>query len=39
MNEQDRRRRRALIVFQIVIYTALISMFLIQLHMLTVRDW
>ncbi len=39
MNEQDRRRRRALIVFQVVIYTALLSMFAIQLHMLVVGDW
>jgi hypothetical protein len=39
VNEQDRRRRRALIVFQIVIYAALLAMFLIQLQMLTVKDW
>jgi hypothetical protein len=39
MNEQDRRRRRALIVFQIVVYGAMIAMFLIQLQMLMVKDW
>lgn len=39
VNDQDRRRKRALIVFQIVIYAALITMFLIQLQMLTVKDW
>lgn len=39
MNEQDRRRKRALIVFQIVIYGALLTMFLIQLQMLFARDW
>lgn len=39
MNEQDRRRKRALIVFQIVIYLALLVMFLIQLQMLFVKDW
>jgi len=39
MNEQDRRRRQALIVFQIVVYGALLAMFLIQLQMLTVKDW
>jgi hypothetical protein len=39
VNEQDRRRKRALIVFQLLVYGALLAMFLIQLHMLTVRDW
>jgi hypothetical protein len=39
MNEQDRRRRRALIAFQIVVYGALLAMFLIQLQMLMVKDW
>ena len=39
MNEQDRRRKRALIVFQIVAYGWLLAMFLIQLHMYLVRDW
>jgi hypothetical protein len=39
MNEQDRRRRRALIAFQIFVYGCLLAMFLIQLQMLTVRDW
>jgi hypothetical protein len=39
VNEQDRRRRRALIVFQIVVYGAMIAMFLIQLQMLMVKDW
>ncbi len=39
MSEQDRRRHRAMIVFQIVVYGALISMFLIQLQMYFVKDW
>jgi hypothetical protein len=39
MNLQDRRRKRALIAFQIVIYGFLLSMFLIQLHMSFVRHW
>lgn len=38
-SNQDRQRRRALMVFQIVVYSALLTMFLIQLYMLTVRDW
>ena len=39
MNQQDRNRKRALIVFQIVVYGYLLSMFLIQLHMSLTRDW
>lgn len=39
MNEQDRQRRRALIVFQIAIYGFLLAMFLIQLQMYMTRGW
>jgi hypothetical protein len=39
MDNRDRQRRRALFVFQIVVYGGLLAMFLVQLHMLTVRDW
>lgn len=39
MSLQDRRRHRALIVFQLVVYGALIAMFLIQLQMYFARDW
>ena len=39
ISERDRRRRRALIVFQIVCYGYLLAMFLVQLHMASVRDW
>jgi len=39
ISEQDRRRRRALIVLQIVCYGYLLTMFLVQLHMASVRDW
>lgn len=39
MSEQDRRRKRALIVFQIAIYGAMLAMFLIQLQMYMVKDW
>ncbi|MDP7728725.1 MULTISPECIES: hypothetical protein [Mycobacterium] len=38
-DEQDRRRKRGLIVFQIWIYGVLLTMFLIQLSMLLTRDW
>ena len=39
ISEQDRRRRRALIVLQIVCYGYLLAMFLVQLHMASTRDW
>jgi hypothetical protein len=39
MDQKERKRKRALIVFQIVIYGYLLSMFLIQLYMSYVRGW
>lgn len=39
MNEQDRRRKRGLIAFQIFIYGVLIAMFAIQVQMYFTRDW
>jgi hypothetical protein len=39
MNNQDRQRKRALVVFQIVIYGYLLGMFLIQMYMRSQRDW
>jgi hypothetical protein len=39
ISDRDRRRRRALNVFQLVVYGYLLAMFLIQLHMRSVRDW
>lgn len=39
MDEQDRRRKRGLIAFQVVIYGVLIAMFAIQLQMYLTRDW
>jgi uncharacterized integral membrane protein len=39
MNEQDRRRKRGLIAFQIFIYGVLIAMFAIQVQMFFTRDW
>ncbi|NQE68951.1 hypothetical protein NG2371_03415 [Nocardia gamkensis] len=39
MNRQDRQRKRALIVFQVVMYGFLLTMFLIQLNMSFSRDW
>ncbi|ALI25096.1 hypothetical protein XA26_12430 [Mycolicibacterium fortuitum] len=39
MDEQERKRKRALIVLQIVIYGYLIAMFGIQLYMSFTRGW
>jgi hypothetical protein len=39
MNERDRQRKRALMVFQIFIYGYLLLMFGIQLSMWATRHW
>lgn len=39
MEQQERKRKRALIVFQIFIYGYLLVMFLIQLYMSFARGW
>lgn len=39
ISAEDRKRRKALIIFQVVCYGYLLTMFLIQLHMYSVRDW
>jgi hypothetical protein len=39
VSERDRRRRRALNVFQLVVYGYLLTMFLIQMYMRSTRDW
>jgi hypothetical protein len=39
MNQQDRDRKRALIVFQVAIYGYLLAMILIQLRMWSQRGW
>ena len=39
MHQQDRQRKRALIVVQGVIYAYLLTMFLVQLYMRSQRDW
>lgn len=38
-DQQEQKRKRALIVFQIVIYGYLLTMFLIQLYMSFDRGW
>ncbi|KHO20196.1 hypothetical protein [Mycolicibacterium setense] len=39
MNEQERKRKRALIVLQVVIYGYLFTMFCIQMYMSFARGW
>lgn len=39
MNEQDQRRKRAMIVFQIFVYGYLLLMLAIQLYMSFARGW
>ena len=39
VDQQERKRKRALIVFQIVIYGYLLVMFLIQLYMSFAGGW
>jgi hypothetical protein len=39
ISDQDRKRKRALIAFQILCYGYLLTMFLIQLNMYATRDW
>ena len=39
MNQQDRDRKRALVVFQVVVYGYLLAMFLVQLRMWSQRGW
>jgi hypothetical protein len=36
---KEKKRKRALIVFQIVIYGYLLTMFLVQLYMSFARGW
>lgn len=39
VDQKERKRKRALIVLQVVIYGYLVAMFLIQLYMSFVRGW
>jgi hypothetical protein len=39
MDQQERKRKRALIVFQIFVYGYLLIMFAIQLYMSFARGW
>jgi hypothetical protein len=37
--DQEARRKRALIVFQCIIYSILVIQFSIQMYMYSTRDW
>ena len=39
MDQKERKRKRALIVLQVLIYGYLLTMFLIQLYMSFERGW
>ncbi|WP_264295965.1 hypothetical protein [Mycolicibacterium baixiangningiae] len=39
VDQRERKRKRALIIFQIVMYGYLLTMFLIQLYMSFTRGW
>jgi hypothetical protein len=39
VSEQDRRRKKGMIVFQLVIYSIILAEFLFQLHLLSISDW
>ena len=39
MSQHDRDRKRALVLFQVVVYGYLLAMFLIQLRMWSQRGW
>ena len=39
ISEQDRRRKKAMIVFQILIYGWILATFLVQLRLYSLSDW
>ncbi|HKY91255.1 MAG TPA: hypothetical protein VJM11_09445 [Nevskiaceae bacterium] len=39
VSDQDRRRKRAMIVFQLLIYSWILVTFLIQLYLYSKSDW
>ncbi len=39
VDQREKRRKRALIVLQVVVYGYLLAMFLIQLYMSFARGW
>lgn len=39
ISTQDRRRKRALLVFQALIYSYLIGLFSFQMYLYSISDW
>jgi len=39
VSDRERRRKRAMIVFQALLYSYLLGLFLVQAYMYSVRDW
>jgi hypothetical protein len=39
VSEQDRRRKKAMVVFQVLLYSYLLGLFLFQLHLYSLSDW
>ena len=39
VSEQDRRRKKAMIVFQILIYGWILGTFLVQLYLKSISNW
>ena len=39
ISDQDRRRKKAMIVFQILIYGWILGTFLVQLRLYSMSDW
>ena len=39
ISDQDRRRRKAMVAFQIVLYSYLAGLFLYQLHLYSNSNW
>lgn len=39
ISEQDRKRKTAMIVFQVLIYGWILGTFLVQLYLKSISDW
>ncbi|MFA5941078.1 MAG: hypothetical protein WC809_17110 [Sinimarinibacterium sp.] len=39
VSQQDRRRKRAMIVFQVLIYSWILGTFLVQMYLYSKSDW
>ncbi|WP_276307798.1 hypothetical protein [Stenotrophobium rhamnosiphilum] len=39
VSEQDRRRKKAMIVFQVLIYSWIFATFLVQLYLKSISNW